>query len=456
MKPTGGSVRRKVDMFPYIPHTEEEIKQMLQTIGVDSIEDLYRDVPVTLHRLNLPKGQDEFTVTRKLKELAGKNVIVEKEKVFAGAGIYVHYIPYVVKAIVSKPEFVTAYTPYQAEVSQGTLQALFEYQTMICELTGMEVANSSMYDGASALAEAVLMAHRINGKTKILLSEGIHPEYIQTCKTYSKGLGIKLELVSVDERGKTDLNILSKLIDTETAAVAVQYPNFFGIIEDLKVVREIAKDLVFIVVAEPISLALLEPPGSFGADIVVGDGQPLGIPPNFGGPTVGFFATLEKHVRKMPGRIIGMTKDAEGKNGYVMILQTREQHIRREKATSNICTNHALMALTNAVYMSLMGPEGLYEVARRSYANAHYFAKKLQEKGFDLKFKGPFFNEFVFVVDENYNRIWKEIFKEGFLAPLPLEWFDERYKCLALACATEVNTKESIDSIVNMLERGLK
>ncbi|MCS7174309.1 aminomethyl-transferring glycine dehydrogenase subunit GcvPA [Pseudothermotoga sp.] len=443
-------------MFPYIPHTKEEIEQMLRTIGVDSLEELYKDVPVTVHQLNLPKSQDEFTVAKRLKELADRNVILEKEKIFAGAGVYVHYIPYAVKAIVSKPEFVTAYTPYQAEVSQGTLQALFEYQTMICELTGMEVANSSMYDGASAFAEAVLMAYRINGKTKILLSEGIHPEYIQTCRTYSKGVGLKLELVPVDERGTTDLNIISKLLDADTAAVAVQYPNFFGIIEDLKAIREIAKDIVFIVIAEPISLALLEPPGSFGADIVVGDGQPLGIPPNFGGPTVGFFATLEKHVRKMPGRIIGRTKDVEGKTGYVMILQTREQHIRREKATSNICTNHALMALTNAVYMSLMGPEGLREVARRSHANAHYFAMKLQERGFKLKFGGSFFNEFVVVVGENYEKVWKEIFKEGFLGPLPLGWFDERYKSLALACATEVNTKESIDSMVNMLERGLK
>ncbi|MEN3008896.1 aminomethyl-transferring glycine dehydrogenase subunit GcvPA [Pseudothermotoga sp.] len=443
-------------MFPYIPHTKEEIEQMLRTIGVDSLEELYKDVPVTVHQLNLPKSQDEFTVAERLRELADRNVILEKEKIFAGAGVYVHYIPYAVKAIVSRPEFVTAYTPYQAEVSQGTLQALFEYQTMICELTGMEVANSSMYDGASAFAEAVLMAYRISGKTKILLSEGIHPEYIQTCRTYSKGVGLKLELVPVDERGTTDLNIISKLLDADTAAVAVQYPNFFGIIEDLKAIREIAKDIVFIVIAEPISLALLEPPGSFGADIVVGDGQPLGIPPNFGGPTVGFFATLEKHVRKMPGRIIGRTKDVEGKTGYVMILQTREQHIRREKATSNICTNHALMALTNAVYMSLMGPEGLREIARRSYANAHYFAMKLQERGFKLKFGGSFFNEFVVIVGENYEKVWKEIFKKGFLGPLPLGWFDERYKGLALACTTEVNTKKSIDSMVNMLERGLK
>lgn len=443
-------------MFPYIPHTESEIHEMLKIIGVNSIDDLYKDVPMTVHHLNLPKGLDEFTVTKLVKELAEKNVVIEKEKVFAGAGIYVHHIPHVVKAIVSRPEFVTAYTPYQAEVSQGTLQALFEYQTMICELTGMEVANSSMYDGASALAEAVLMANRINARTKILISEAVHPEYVQTCKTYAKGFDLQFVSVTIDENGSTDLDVLSKLVDEDVCAVVVQQPNFFGIVEDLKLIREIAKDAVFIVVAEPISLALLEPPGSFGADIVVGDGQPLGIPPNFGGPTVGFFATLEKHVRKMPGRIIGRTKDRDGNVGYVMILQTREQHIRREKATSNICTNHALMALANAVYMSLMGPEGLREIAERSYANSHYFASRLQEKGFKLRFKGPFFNEFVFIVGENYEELWKKIFNEGFMAPLPLGWFNERYKNLALACATEVNTKDSIEEILTLLERGLK
>lgn len=443
-------------MFPYVPHTEEEIREMLKTIGLDSIDDLYRDVPMTVRELNLPNGLDEFSVVKKIKSIAQRNVVIEKEKVFMGAGIYVHYVPYVVKALASRPEFVTAYTPYQAEVSQGTLQALFEYQTMICELTGMEVANSSMYDGASALAEAVLMAHRINDRKKVLMSEAVHPEYVQTCKTYAQGFGLNFVSVPVDESGATDMEALSKLVNEDSCAVVVQQPNFFGVIEDLKRVREIAKDTIFVVVAEPTSLSLLEPPGSFGADIVVGDGQPLGITPNFGGPTVGFFATLEKHVRKMPGRIIGQTKDVEGRIGYVMILQTREQHIRREKATSNICTNHALMALINAIYMSVMGPEGLREVARRSYANAHYFAEKLREKGFKQKFNGPFFNEFVFFVDEDYPHRWKELFEEGFLAPLPLEWFDRRYKGLALACATEVNTKESIDQMVLALERGTR
>ncbi|AEH51926.1 aminomethyl-transferring glycine dehydrogenase subunit GcvPA [Pseudothermotoga thermarum] len=442
-------------MYPYIPHTEEDIKKMLETIGVDSIEELYLDVPKTVSKLNLPEGKDEFSVYRILKQMASSNKVVEKEKIFLGAGIYAHHIPQVVKALASRPEFVTAYTPYQAEVSQGTLQALFEYQTMICELTGMEVANSSMYDGASALAEAVLMAHRINSKSKVLISEAVHPEYVQTCRTYASAQNIFFEMIPVDETGMTSVEALKQKVDEDTCAVVVQYPNFFGVIEDLKVIKDAIKDAVFIVVAEPISLAILEPPGSFGADIVVGDGQPLGIEMNYGGPTVGFFATLEKHVRKMPGRIIGQTKDLEGKTGYVMILQAREQHIRREKATSNICTNHALMALTNAIYMSVLGPEGLKEVAKRCYTNAHYLAEKFEKIGLKRVFNGEFFNEFVVRVSNDYEAKWRKIFEKGFLGPLPLGWYFEKFKDCALACATEVNTKDSMDEFVEVLESDL-
>ncbi len=442
-------------MNPYIPHTEEDVKKMLETIGVGSLEELYLDVPKTVSRLNLPEGKDEFSVYRSLKELESENTVVEKERIFLGAGIYARYIPQVVKALSSRAEFVTAYTPYQAEVSQGTLQALFEYQTMICELTGMEVANSSMYDGASALAEAVLMAHRINSKSKVLISQAVHPEYVQTCRTYAAAQNLFFEMVPLDEAGATSVEVLKQKVDQDTSAVVVQYPNFFGVIEDLKAVKDVIKDAVFIVIAEPISLALLEPPGSFGADIVVGDGQPLGIEMNYGGPTVGFFATLEKHVRRMPGRLIGQTKDLDGKTGYVMILQTREQHIRREKATSNICTNHALMALTNAIYMSVLGPEGLKEVATRSYTNAHYLAERLEKIGLRRIFSGEFFNEFVVKVSADYDAKWRKIFTKGFLGPLPLGWYFESYKDCALACATEVNTKKSIDEFVETLEREI-
>ncbi len=441
-------------MHPFIPHTDEEIKQMLQTVGVKSIDDLYEDIPITVKELDLPKGLDEFTVLSLLKTLAARNTVVEKSNIFMGAGIYAHYIPQVVRALASRPEFVTAYTPYQAEVSQGTLQALFEYQTMICELTGMDVANSSMYDGASALAEAILMAHRINGKRTFLISEAVHPEYVQTSKTYASAQRFVFKTIPLTHSGMTDLSALSQSIDEDSCAVVVQYPNFFGIVEDLKAIKEVIKDLVFIVVAEPFALSVLEPPATFGADIVVGDGQPLGIAMNYGGPTVGFFATLEKHVRKMPGRLIGETKDADGQKGYVMILQTREQHIRREKATSNICTNHALMAVTNAIFMSTLGPNGMRQVAQRSYSNAHYLAERLMQKGFDLVFDGPFFNEFVVKVGTDYDREWRKIFEKGVLGPLPLSWYFDNYKDCALACATEVNTKESIDRLVELMERG--
>ncbi len=442
-------------MHPYIPHTEEDIKRMLETIGISSLEELYTDVPKTVSNLNLPNGKDEFSVHAILKQLANLNKAIDKEKIFMGAGIYAHHIPEVVKVLSSRPEFVTAYTPYQAEVSQGTLQALFEYQTMICELTGMEVANSSMYDGASALAEAVLMAHRINSRKKVLMSEAIHPEYVQTCHTYATAQNITFETIPIDESGATNVQALKNMVDDDTCAVVVQYPNFFGVVEDLRIIRDVAKDVVFIVVAEPFSLSVLEPPGSFGADIVVGDGQPLGIEMNYGGPTVGFFATLEKHVRKAPGRIIGQTKDIDGKVGYVMVLQTREQHIRREKATSNICTNHALMALTNAIFMSVLGPEGLKEVALRSYSNAHYLAAKLEKIGLSRPFNGEFFNEFVIKVSADYDAKWRRIFEKGFLGPLPLSWYFEKYKDYALSCATEVNTKESIDEFVEVLGRDL-
>ncbi|WP_082025832.1 aminomethyl-transferring glycine dehydrogenase subunit GcvPA [Thermotoga profunda] len=438
-------------MHPYIPHTDEEIKQMLHTIGVQHLDDLYKDVPVTIKDLRIPEGLDEFTVVSLLKSLADKNKVIEKSKIFMGAGIYAHYIPQVVKALASRPEFVTAYTPYQAEVSQGTLQALFEYQTMICELTGMEVANSSMYDGASALAEAILMAHRINGKHKILMSKAVHPEYVQTSHTYASAQKLSFKQIPLDNFGRTDLQILKESIDENTCAVVIQYPNFFGVIEDLKAIKENIKDAVFIVVVEPFALSVLESPATFGADIVVGDGQPLGIPMNYGGPTVGFLATLEKHVRKMPGRLIGETKDIEGNTGYVMILQTREQHIRREKATSNICTNHALMAVTNAIFMSTMGPDGLREVAKRSYSNAHYLADRMKEKGFNLLFDGPFFNEFAVRFTRDYDSKWRKIFERGVLGPLPLGWYFEEYRDCGLACATEVNTKQSIDEFVELL-----
>ncbi|ODN31460.1 glycine dehydrogenase [Fervidobacterium thailandense] len=427
---------------------------MLQEIGVGSIDDLFIDVPKTIDGYNIPDGKDEFTVRKLVEELARKNKTFEPEFVFLGAGIYYHYIPTVVKHLAANPNFVTAYTPYQAEVSQGTLQMLFEYQTMMCELTGMEVANSSMYDGASSFAESLLMATRITGKYKMLVARTINPEYRTVARTYTKPIGIKIEELGYTELGTVNLDELKAKLDDETAAVAVAYPNFFGFIEDLKAIRSlIPQNVVFIVVAEPVSLALLEAPGKFGADIVIGEGQSLGVTPNLGGPGIGFFTTLEKHVRKMPGRLIGQTKDLEGKIGYVMILQTREQHIRREKATSNICSNQAYIALINAIYLSVMGPQGLREVAYRSYNNAHYLAKKLEEAGFAKIFSGEFFNEFVVRVPDDYRNRWHEMAKNGILGPIPIDRVYKELGPSALVCATEVNTKESMDKLVEVMKK---
>ncbi|MCX7654494.1 MAG: aminomethyl-transferring glycine dehydrogenase subunit GcvPA [Fervidobacterium sp.] len=439
-------------MHRYVPHTEEEIRQMLQEIGISSVDELFTNVPKTIDGYNIPEGKDEFSVRKHIETLVKQNVYFEPENVFLGAGIYIHYIPTVVKHMASNPNFVTAYTPYQAEVSQGTLQMLFEYQTMMCELTGMEVANSSMYDGASAFAESLLMATRITGKTKMIVARTINPEYKTVAKTYTKPHGIEILEVGYDKFGRIDLEKLKELIDGETAAVATAYTNFFGVVEDLKTLRElIPSNVLFIVVAEPVSLALLEAPGKFGADIVVGEGQSLGVTPNLGGPGIGFFTTLEKHVRKMPGRLIGETKDIDGKRGYVMILQTREQHIRREKATSNICSNQAYVALINAIYISTMGPNGLREVAWRSYNNAHYLSKKLEENGFTRIFDGEFFNEFVIRVDDKYRTKWHDMVKEGILGPIPIDRVYKELGPSALVCTTEVNTRTSIERLVEVM-----
>ncbi|PLV58969.1 aminomethyl-transferring glycine dehydrogenase subunit GcvPA [Thermotoga sp. KOL6] len=434
--------------YPYIPHTEEDIRKMLDFIGVSSIDELFSAVPTSVESsLNLPESQDEFTVFEKMKEISEKNISLEDFSVFLGAGVYKRYIPSVVYDLTMKPEFLTAYTPYQSEISQGTLQALFEYQTMVCELTGMEVANASMYDGATALAEAALMSFRLTGKERVIVARSVHPEYRSVLKTYLEHRGFAVEEVGYDETGRVSLGE----IHDDVASVVVQYPNFFGVIEDLDFVRKHTKDVLIIVVVEPVSLALLEPPGSFGADIVVGEGQPLGIPMWLGGYSLGIFATRERYVRQMPGRLIGETIDAEGKPAYTMILQTREQHIRRAKATSNICSNHAHAALMAAVYMSVMGPNGLREVAKRSYNNAHHLQKKLEEVGFSRRFSGEFFNEFVIQTSDDYSKRWKEMIRKKILGPLPLGRMYPELGNSALACATEVTSESDINKLLEAM-----
>ncbi len=442
--------------YPFLPQTEGEIQEMLRTIGVDSVSDLFKDIPDKFEvDLAIPESEDEFSVLRDLKELSQRNTSLNELSVFRGGGIYKHFIPSAVQRIGCRGEFLTAYTPYQPEVSQGTLQMLFEFQTMICELTGMEVANSSMYDGASACAEAALMAVRINGKSRVIISESLHPEYISTVKSYCFGGNIEVELVKFDrETGQIDCGDLESKLSENVSALIVGYPNFLGVIEDLEAIRSIIGEKVLLITAaNPIALGLLQAPGNLGADIVVGEGQSLGNPPSFGGPGFGFFASKEEHIRKMPGRIIGQTKDKEGRTGYVMVLQTREQHIRRSKATSNICSNQAFNVLLASIYMSLIGPKGLKDIARRCYDKAHYLANRI-EKMDKLRpvFTGPFFNEFVVEFDGDLSMINSRLLEEQILGPLDLGKFREDMQNYGLICTTEANRNEEVEFFAGRLE----
>lgn len=442
--------------YPFLPQTEGEIQEMLRTIGVDSVSDLFKDIPDKFEvDLAIPESEDEFSVLRDLKELSQRNTSLNELSVFRGGGIYKHFIPSAVQRIGCRGEFLTAYTPYQPEVSQGTLQMLFEFQTMICELTGMEVANSSMYDGASACAEAALMAVRINGKSRVIISESLHPEYISTVKSYCFGGNIEVELVKFDrETGQIDCGDLESKLSENVSALIVGYPNFLGVIEDLEAIRSIIGEKVLLITAaNPIALGLLQAPGNLGADIVVGEGQSLGNPPSLGGPGFGFFASKEEHIRKMPGRIIGQTKDKEGRTGYVMVLQTREQHIRRSKATSNICSNQAFNVLLASIYMSLIGPKGLKDIARRCYDKAHYLANRI-EKMDKLRpvFTGPFFNEFVVEFDGDLSMINSRLLEEQILGPLDLGKFREDMQNYGLICTTEANRNEEVEFFAGRLE----
>ncbi len=452
-------------MNSYIPHTEDEVEEMLKAIGVKSVNELFSPLPQDrrVKTMGLDDPKDEYSVFLKLKELASKNADAQRYTYFMGGGIYNHVIPSAVHQIVSRGDFYTAYTPYQAEVSQGSLQMMFEFQTMMCELTGMGISNASMYDGASATAEAALMAARFTKKDKILVADSLHPEYLQTINTYVSGPQLKVEGVKYDESGTLSIEDLKAKIDEETAGVIVQYPNFFGVIEDLKAIREASKDVLMIVVVNPISLGVLEAPGNFGADIVTGDGQPLGIPMNFGGPSFGIFAIRDdkRLVRTMPGRIIGETVDVDGKRGYVMTLQAREQHIRRAKATSNICSNHALRTLYAATYLSLVGPEGLREIGENNISKSHYLLERLEKTGhFKRKFSGEFFNEFVVETDLNIFKLKRKLLKNNIIGPLDLGMFGgtkSRLKKLLskndlLFCTTEANTAEDIERLLSVVE----
>ncbi|EPF0068394.1 aminomethyl-transferring glycine dehydrogenase subunit GcvPA [Staphylococcus pseudintermedius] len=436
----------------YIPLTEKDEQEMLETIGVKSIQELYSDVPedVLLSRdLNIADAEPETQLLKRLTRIANKNITKETHTSFLGAGVYDHYAPAVVDAMISRSEFYTAYTPYQPEISQGELQAIFEFQTMICELTAMDVANSSMYDGMTSFAEACLLAWGNTKKNKIVVSKGLHYQALQVLNTYSKILK-QYEVVTVDLDGTvTDLKKLEAAIDDETAAVAVQYPNFYGSIEDLEAIQTLIADkkALFIVYANPLSLGLLTPPGEFGADIVVGDTQVFGIPTQFGGPHCGYFATTKKLMRKIPGRLVGQTTDDEGNRGFVLTLQAREQHIRRETATSNICSNQALNALASSIAMSALGKQGLQEIAVQNMENANYAKKEFKNNGFTV-LDGISYNEFVVRFDRSIAEVNRALLDEGIIGGFDLSVVDDTFENHMLVAVTELRTKEEIDTFV--------
>ncbi|HAY1478187.1 TPA: aminomethyl-transferring glycine dehydrogenase subunit GcvPA [Staphylococcus aureus] len=436
----------------YIPLTEKDKQEMLQTIGAKSIGELFGDVPsdILLNRdLNIAEGEAETTLLRRLNRIASKNITKETHTSFLGAGVYDHYAPSVVDAMISRSEFYTAYTPYQPEISQGELQAIFEFQTLICELTDMDVANSSMYDGMTSFAEACILAFSQTKKNKIIVSKGLHYQVLQVLHTYAKTRK-EFEVVEIDLDGTvTDLKKLEAAVDDETAAVAVQYPNFYGSIEDLEKIHSFIEDkkALFIVYANPLALGLLTPPGSFGADIVVGDTQPFGIPAQFGGPHCGYFATTKKLMRKVPGRLVGQTQDDEGNRGFVLTLQAREQHIRRDKATSNICSNQALNALASSIAMSALGKQGIYDIAVQNIEHANYAKQQFIKKGFEV-LGGTSFNEFVVKFDKPIQQVNEELVKYNIIGGFDLGVVSDDFKNHMLIAVTELRTKDEIDTFV--------
>lgn len=433
-------------MGSFLPNTKEEQQNMLREIGYDSFDALFAHIPeeAKVKSLNLPSGLSEMEAIEEMDRLAGKNIVFKH--IFRGAGAYNHYIPAIVQSVVSKEEFVTAYTPYQAEISQGILQSIFEYQTMICELTGMDASNASVYDGATAAAEAVAMCKE-RKRTTAYVSAASNPQVIQTIKTYCYGSNTKVVVVP-EKDGVTDIQALKEALDDESACFYMQQPNYYGNLEDADTLGEIAHEAgaKFIMGCNPIALAMIKTPAECGADIAVGEGQPLGLGLSFGGPYLGFMAATAKMTRKLPGRIVGETVDRDGKRAFVLTLQAREQHIRREKASSNICSNQALCALTAGVYLSAMGAEGMKQVASLCVSKAHYLQEKLSEAGLARRDTQPFFHEFVTVCPGKSAEILLELEKNGILGGLMLSE-DE-----ILWCATEKNTKAEMDAVCGIVK----
>ena len=444
----------------YIPHTEEDIRIMLTEVGVQNIDALFESIPDYLklgdNLLDLPESLSESDLTEYFKQLQKNNTTVENHSIFLGAGAYRHFSPVLIDHLVSRGEFATSYTPYQPEVSQGTLQAIYEFQTMICLLTGMEIANASMYDGASALAEAVMMSNRINRRMSFLVSQGVHPEYKEVIETYTKGSNFGLKKIPFDENGGTDLSFIAKNLTENTSAVILQSPNFLGTVEEYDILKEkLAENgtLLIVVVAEALSLGILEAPGVHGADIVVGEGQSLGLPVSYGGPYVGFFATRKNYLRQMPGRLAGETLDQNGKRAYVLTLSTREQHIRRERATSNICTNQGLCALATTIFMSTLGKQGFREMAVLNLRKAAYLKNRLASmKNFKIRFSADTFNEFVLECPRPVEEILSYLKQGGIIGGYALESHYPELKNCMLICVTELNSRKEMDILAEKLE----
>jgi glycine dehydrogenase subunit 1 len=452
-----GNRQSAIYKMRYIPNSPEERAEMLRTIGLNSADELFSSLPaeIRLNRsLNVTAPVAEMDLMAAFEETAAKNSAATKPS-FLGAGAYSHYVPTIIDSLIQRSEFFTAYTPYQPEISQGTLQYIFEFQTLVCQLTGMDVANASMYDGSTGMAEAVLMADRITRRNKVIVADTVHPEYLAVAKTYVQHYGIEMQSVGFDETtGRVNVDALN--VDKETAAVIIQSPNFFGCIEDIQSVADKAHEvgaLLVVVVTEAISFGLLKPPGACGADIVVAEGQSFGIPLSFGGPHCGMFATKEKYVRQIPGRLVGEAYDQKGNRGFVLTLATREQHIRREKATSNICTNQGLFALVATIYMETMGKRGLQEVATQNAQKAAYAKRKLSEiEGVTLPFSASNFNEFVIRAPKNADEVLNRLLKEkGIIGGLALsKYYNDRPNDI-LVCTTETNSRTQIDALVEGL-----
>lgn len=436
----------------YLPHTEDEVKEMLSTLGKDSLDALFSMVPENSRfkgDLQIPQPMTEWELNRHMDGLAATMDSADRGRIFMGAGSYHHFIPEIVRYLISRSEFATAYTPYQPEISQGTLQGIFEYQTLVARLLGLDVANASLYDGATALAEALLMSIRITKRTKVAVSRGIHPLYRQVVATYFKPTGYEVIEIPYTASGRSDLSTLPPL--SELAAVAVQSPNFFGVIEDLQGVGETTEDektLFVCCFTEPLAYGLLKSPGHYGADIACGEGQSFGIPQSFGGPGLGMFACREKYMRNMPGRLVGQTVDVEGKRGFVLTLSTREQHIRREKATSNICSNQGLCAMASVIYMSTVGGSGIRELARLNYDKSEYLKGQLRQKGYKIVFDSPTFNEFVVDFSTGFDDRYQALMEKGMMAGLPLAGYYPELAGCYLLCVTETMEKADMDNLI--------